>query len=250
MVDFHRIRRAREAEADALEGLRLSEVTPSRRDLFQFLGSGRAEVAVIGGIHRRDPYSGREWSEIDVAALAGAMDDVEVAAIAVATDPSFGGSLDDLQVAARSSSAPVLRDDFLHRPALLYQSRLYGADAAVLPVAWLSDDELDEMLGIASSLHMTAIVGVLGTEDLPRALNRDRWPIGVWGLTGAGVLDLPLLGAVAAGVPPRRPIICLGDVRSAEDWHRLAGLVDAAVVAAPLLEADNLEAALAKLRQE
>jgi indole-3-glycerol phosphate synthase len=236
VLDWERWASAKRAEAAALGAVAISEVTPSRRDFLQFVGSGRDRVGVIPTIRGRDLFGGCRRESIDVAGLAACYDEVEVAAIAVSTDRIVcGGSLADLRAAAAAAAAPILRDDFLVAPGQLYQSRMHGADAVVLPVGWLADDEIAELLAVCRSVHMSAVLAVLSPADAPRALRYDHTAVGTWGLTAGGDLDLTLARTVAAELPESRSAILLGDVPDLAAWPHLQGVVDAALVAAPLL---------------
>ena len=251
MIDWERVRAAKRVEADSIGEVRVSEITPSRRDFLQFAGSGRGDLEVIGALRRRDPYSGRRWDDLDVAVAAGNLDDAEVAAIAVSTDTAlYGGSLEDMKTAAEASTAPILRDDLLLRPAQIHQSRMYGADAVVVPVAWLSEDDLALLIAEAEALHMAAVLAVFAAADLPRALRHDKCAIGVWGLRDDGRQDAALVEHIAASTPGRRSIILLGDVAEPAQWRQLRGRVDAALVAAPILDATSVTAGLEQLRRD
>jgi indole-3-glycerol phosphate synthase/phosphoribosylanthranilate isomerase len=243
-IDWQRVRAAAEAQAATLGDLPLSEVTPSRRDFTQFIGNGRREVSVIGTLRRRNPLSGATWSDLDFAARAAALDDAEIAALAVTTEPLFhDGRLGDLRLVSEAASAPLLRDEPLVDPAQIYHGRVHGADACIIAVAWVSDQTLAEMMRVARSLHMAAVLGIEGEADAARAATHDRSFVGVRAGRDDGSLDLDRLARLAQAIPGRHAVVLLDDVRP-DQWSELRGLVDAALVAGALMETDDPAAAV------
>jgi indole-3-glycerol phosphate synthase len=213
----------------------------------QFLGAGRRELSLIGLVRRRDPYTGREWSGLDVVSLVQSYDDADAAAIAVTTEPEFhGGRTSDLELAAATTTAPLLRDDFTLHPSQVHQSRILGADAVVIPVEWLNEDEVADLVRTASSLHMASVLAVFATDGISRALPHDKTIIGVWGRSDDGALDLRRIEAVSDLVPPRRTLVLLGDLPDDAAFSVLNGLVDAALVGVPILASDDPAAAIAR----
>ena len=87
---------------------------------------------------RRDPRAASTVAEIVEAYERGG-----AAALSVLTEgPHFGGSLDDLREARAASDLPILRKDFIVDPYQVYESAVAGADAILLIVAALGDDDL------------------------------------------------------------------------------------------------------------
>ena len=248
-VDWDRIRTAREAEVESLRGLRLSEVTPSRRDFTRFVGAGRQEVGVIATLRRRDPWSGRTWADLDVATAAAALDDSEAVALAVTTEPLFhDGRLSDLSAAAEAATAAVLRDEPIVDPLQVYHSRMHGGDACVFPAAWVSPPVAAEIVRTASTLHMAAIAAVFAARDLEAALRHDKIAIGVWTDGEQGGIDFALLDQISRAIPPQRTALLLSDTAEPEDFRRLSGLVDGALVARPFMDGSPPEDVLRRLR--
>ncbi len=74
---------------------------------------------------------------------------------------------------------PVLRKDFIYSPYQVYEARTAGADALLLIVGVLSDNELRDLYKLTRSLGMQALVEVHDDAELDRALAVDAEIIGV-----------------------------------------------------------------------
>ena len=83
----------------------------------------------------------------------------------------FGGSLEDLREARAASALPILRKDFVVDPYQVYESTVAGADAILLIVAALDDDDLRLLHREALGLDLDVLVEVHDEEELERALD-------------------------------------------------------------------------------
>ena len=93
------------------------------------------------------------------------------AALSILTEgPHFGGSLDDLREARSASDLPILRKDFVVDAYQVYESAVAGADAILLIVAALDDDDLAELNREALGLDLDVLVEVHNEDELERAL--------------------------------------------------------------------------------
>lgn len=216
--------------------LALAEVRPSIRDFTQHLGAGRRELALVPLILRRDPDTGTPLGVPgDLAAFARAADELEIAAIAVATAPELcGGRLDDLTTVAAAASAPVLRYDCVADEHRLYESRAAGADAVLTPVA-VAGDALPRLVGLARAIHVAVVAEVADPAECAVAL-----------AAGAPVIALaPDALGLAAQVPPRCLLLAVDGVETPTDLARLHGVVDAVLVGRAVFAAVDPLACLA-----
>jgi indole-3-glycerol phosphate synthase len=223
----------------------LNQVAPSRRDFTLFVATHKQGIAVVPRLKRLDPETGGAWPGIDLTEMAGALDDADTAAIAVSTARRHGGSLADLRAVADAVTAPVLRDDLIVDARQLYDSRLGGADAVVLPAAYLGGDRLRELAAVAASLHMAAIVEVTAAADVKLASALANACIGLRCNAGSGFADLGTVAALARSIPAQRTVVLLDEVRGLDELLALKGLIDAAVVGDALLAAGDAGAAIA-----
>jgi indole-3-glycerol phosphate synthase len=198
-----------------------------RRDFTAALVSGRADrgMAVISEVKRRSPSKGDLDPTLDPSSVAVEYEAGGASCLSVLTDADFfGGSPADL-VAARSACAlPVLRKDFTVGPLDVCDARVMGADAVLLIVAALDDDELGSLLVLAGELGLAPLVEVHDEAELERALAAGA------GLVGVNQRDLRTFEvdrerALRMGerMPDGVVAVAESGIRNAADVERLAG---------------------------
>lgn len=137
-------------------------------------------LAVIAEIKRASPSRGPLRPDLDPAALAREYEAAGADAVSVLTDADFfKGSLGDLRAARTACSLPVLRKDFIVDPSQVWEARAAGADAVLLIVAALSDDEMRGLHDLAVSLEMDVLVEVHSAEEAQRALKAGAQLVGI-----------------------------------------------------------------------
>ena len=102
------------------------------------------------------------------------------AALSVLTDEEFfQGSLENLRKASAAVAIPCLRKDFIVDEFQLLEARANSADAILLIVAALTEDELTRLAGAARSQGLDVLCEVHDAEELQRALDAGGDLIGV-----------------------------------------------------------------------
>ena len=138
------------------------------------------ELAVIAEVKRRSPSKGALDSGLDPAAVAADYEAGGATCVSVLTDEEyFSGSAADLAEARSACGLPVLRKDFTVSLSDICDARIMGADAVLLIVAALSDDELSSFLSLAQDLVLDALVEVHDEAELDRALGAGAELVGV-----------------------------------------------------------------------
>ncbi|MDD5922975.1 MAG: hypothetical protein PUC44_07365 [Eubacteriales bacterium] len=69
-----------------------------------------------------------------------------------------------------SVSVPVIRKDGIVSPYAVYQSKVFGLSAVLLPAGLLSDAELSNLLLLSDMLEITALAEIQSEEDLKKSL--------------------------------------------------------------------------------
>jgi len=134
-------------------------------------GLGHYGITVIAEIKRKSPSKGDLAPGLDPATLAKAYEAAGASAISVLTDGEFfGGSADDLVAVRAAVGIPVLRKDFTVDDRDICDARIMGADAVLLIVAALTDDELKRFHALAADLGMAALVEVHDEAEVAKAV--------------------------------------------------------------------------------
>jgi indole-3-glycerol phosphate synthase len=137
-------------------------------------------LQVIAEIKRRSPSAGAIRTSVVPAEQAATYERGGAAALSVLTEPdAFGGSLVDLAAARSATTLPVLRKDFTVHPVQVWEARAAGADAVLLIVAALGDDELEVLLGEARRAGLDALVEAHDALEVERARRAGAALIGV-----------------------------------------------------------------------
>lgn len=182
------------------------------------------ETRVIAEIKRRSPSKGDLAPDLDPARLAKSYAVGGASCLSVLTDKEFfGGSPEDLKTAKEASGLPALRKDFTVSERDLADARIMGADAVLLIVAALSDDELGRFLALGAELALDCLVEVHDREELDRALCLGA------GLVGVNQRDLRTFDVdtdaafrLAAHIPESVIAVAESGIRGADDVKKLA----------------------------
>lgn len=122
---------------------------------------------VIAEIKRASLSAGPIRPDLQVPGLVRSYQEAGVAAVSVLTEEHFfGGSLEDLRLAASAAKVPILQKDFILDPFQVAEAKQAGASIVLLIARFLAADELASLLDCADRLGMNAIVEVVDEEDL------------------------------------------------------------------------------------
>lgn len=150
------------------------------RGFARALNAASSRPALIAEVKRSSPSQGVIREDFEPVALASEYAQAGAHALSVLTDVQFfGGSNQNLARCRSAVPLPALRKDFMIAPEQIAESRVLGADAVLLIVAILTDDEIRKMQDLAWELGMDALVEVHDGAELERAVKCGAKMIGV-----------------------------------------------------------------------
>ena len=190
-----------------------------------------APVRVLAEIKRASPSAGPIRAGADPAAIAAEYDAGGAAAISVLTDRTFfDGDLAFLARCRDRVPLPLLRKDFMIDPYQIAEARAAGADGVLLIVAALAPSQLAELLAVAATYQLDALVEVHDLREAEVAIAA--------GSTFVGVnhrdlrtfqIDMSLTSMIAPLVAPDTVLVAESGIRTAADV-KLLGAVGAHAV--------------------
>jgi len=130
---------------------------------------GQEGIRVVAEVKKASPSKGIIREDFDPVAIAEAYAGAGAAAISVLTDVEyFQGRLEYLSAIREKVSVPLLRKDFIIDTYQVFEARAAGADAILLILAALSDEEAAPLAATADQLGMDILWEVHGLDELRR----------------------------------------------------------------------------------
>ena len=143
-------------------------------------GYGTNELAVIAEVKKASPSAGIIAEDFDHIAIAKAYEKAGANALSILTDENyFKGHLSYLAEIRQVVDLPILRKDFIIHESQIYEAVVAGADAILLIVGALEQDELVHLLDIANQCQLDVLTEVHDLEEMERALETEANIIGV-----------------------------------------------------------------------
>ncbi|MEZ4296266.1 MAG: bifunctional indole-3-glycerol-phosphate synthase TrpC/phosphoribosylanthranilate isomerase TrpF [Polyangiaceae bacterium] len=166
-------------------------------------------------------------------------------AVSVLTDARFfGGSFEDLRAVRGAIDVPVLCKDFVVSPYQVTEARSHGADAILIMMSVLSDEEAAACLAEVDALGMEALVEVRDEEELARALGLGARVVGINHRDLRTLqIDLSVSERLSSRVPREVVLVAESGIETRRDVERLAPRVDAFLVGSSLMRAPDVREA-------
>ena len=202
------------------------------------LDAGEKKLALIAEVKKASPSVGVIVESFEPVAVAKNYARAGVEAISVLTDERFfQGHLDYLQLIREAVAQPLLRKDFIIDSLQITEAAAAGADAILLIVAALEQDQLIALLETAATYQLDALVEVHTFHELDRALETEARVIGINNRNLATFqIDLGVTERLSEEVPEEIVLVSESGIRTAEDLARIKACgVDAVLIGEALM---------------
>jgi indole-3-glycerol phosphate synthase len=151
-----------------------------RRDFISALKNPHGDIALIAEVKKASPSAGVICKDFDPVKIAKEYEAAGASCLSVLTDEKFfQGSLDYLRQIRAAVKLPLLRKDFIIDERQILEAIEWGADAILLIVAILTDEQLAKFHSLATEAGIAVLVEVHDEEELERALKISPALIGV-----------------------------------------------------------------------
>ncbi|MDZ4860780.1 MAG: indole-3-glycerol phosphate synthase TrpC [Candidatus Hydrogenedentes bacterium] len=229
----------------------LEERLEQRRKPRDFRGALRQEgISLIAEVKRASPTLGTFMENIDPAELAGVYKQSGARAISVLTDEKFfKGTLADLSAVHAAVPIPCLRKEFVIDEYQIYEARAAEADAILLIVKCLSDQQIKDYLQLARRLGMAVLVETHTAEEIERAISAGAHIIGINNrdLTTFTV-DINITLELKKHVPGGYVLVSESGIHTREHVRRLDdGGIDAILVGEALVKSGDVSGKIREL---
>jgi indole-3-glycerol phosphate synthase len=203
------------------------------------------QIRLITEVKRASPSRGILCPDFDPVTLATRYAQGGAAAISVLTEENyFGGSLDHLVVIREAVNLPLLRKDFILDPYQVYETAAYGADALLLIVAILSQEQLSALLSLSHTLGLGCLVEVHNEAEVNRAMASGA---GVIGINNRDLrtfsVDINTTRRLRPLLPREQIVVSESGIRSHEDVRKLKQWgINAVLIGEALVTASDIPA--------
>ena len=211
---------------------------------------GGDHTRLIAEVKRASPSRGILCPDFNPVELAKSYAQGGAAAISVLTEANyFDGSIDHLAAIREEIRLPLLRKDFIFDPYQVYESRAYGADALLLIVAILSQEQLEELLWLSQNLSLSCVVEVHNQADVERALLSQAKIIGINNRNlNTLAVDINTTQQLRPLIPREKIVVSESGIKSREDIVKLKGWgVNVVLVGEALVTATDVPSKMGEL---
>ncbi len=223
-----------------------NDVVPSSRRFYDALQGAR--TAFILECKKASPSKGVIRDDFDPARIAGIYKH-HASAISVLTDEKyFQGSFDFLPVVSGIAPQPILCKDFIIDPYQIWLARFYQADACLLMLSVLDDEQYRQLAAVAHSLNMGVLTEVSNEEELERAIALKAKVVGINNRDLRDLsIDLNRTRQLAPRLGSGVTVISESGINSYAQVRELSHFANGFLIGSAMMEHDDLNAAVRRV---
>jgi len=228
----------------------IDKLVPTEKDMYAVLDrkQGHAHAGFILECKKASPSKGLIRADFDPKAICKIYDKY-AAAISVLTDEKyFQGTFEYLKIVTETVDCPVLNKDFFVDAYQVYLARYYGADAILLMLSVLSDEEYKALSAIAEQYNLAVLTEISNDEERDRAIDLGAKLIGINNRDLRDLsTDIARTFDYAPTLPADRIVISESGIYTNEQVRELAPAVDGFLVGSSIMSEDDIDLACRKL---
>ncbi|PSW18360.1 bifunctional indole-3-glycerol-phosphate synthase TrpC/phosphoribosylanthranilate isomerase TrpF [Photobacterium sanctipauli] len=245
IVDDKRIWVAERKQQQPLEGFK-DGLTPSDRDFYQALSGDNA--AFILECKKASPSKGLIRDDFNLDYIAQVYNG-HASALSVLTDEKyFQGNFDFLPQVRGQVTQPVLCKDFMVDTYQVYLARHYQADAILLMLSVLNDEEYRELAAVAKTLNLGILTEVSNEEELVRAIDLKAKVVGINNRNLRDLsIDLNRTKELAPRLPEGTVVISESGIYNHQQVRDLSAYANGFLIGSSLMAEENIELAVRRV---
>ncbi|MBK2356450.1 bifunctional indole-3-glycerol-phosphate synthase TrpC/phosphoribosylanthranilate isomerase TrpF [Francisella hispaniensis] len=222
------------------------EVIKTDRNFYQALESDKA--VFILECKKGSPSKGIIRKKFDLNEIAAVYKNY-ANVISVLTDEEFFmGSFANLEIVRKQVTQPILCKDFIIDEYQIYLARHYQADAVLLMLSVLDDNEYKKLAKVANRLGMGILTEVSNEEELERAIKLKAKVIGINNRNLRDLyIDLNTTCLLAPKIPKGTIIISESGIYKNQEIRDLRNYANGFLIGSSIMGERNLELAVRKL---
>ncbi|MDO5398054.1 MAG: indole-3-glycerol phosphate synthase TrpC [bacterium] len=208
------------------------------------------DVSIIAEIKKASPSKGLIRPDFDHIEIAEKYAKSNIQAMSILTEPEyFKGDLSFVDDVKARYNIPVLRKDFTIDEYMIYEAKLHGADAVLLIMAALTDEEYKKFHSVADDLQLDVLVETHNEEEVKRAVEYGR----IIGVNNRNLQtfeeDITTCERLLPLIPDSAVKVAESAVRTYEDFEYLRSLgLDAALIGETFMRKADIQSAVNELR--
>ncbi|WP_434355492.1 bifunctional indole-3-glycerol-phosphate synthase TrpC/phosphoribosylanthranilate isomerase TrpF [Parasalinivibrio latis] len=225
-----------------------ASLVPSDRSFYDALAGEQpngGRTAFILECKKASPSKGLIRDDFNLDYIAGVYGK-HASAISVLTDEKyFQGNFDFLPQVRSQVPCPVLCKDFMVDTYQVKLARHYGADAILLMLSVLNDDEYRELAAEAAKYDLGILTEVSNEEELHRAVALGARVVGINNRNLRDLsIDLDRTKALAPKLPGGTVVISESGIYTHQQVRDLANYAKGFLIGSSLMAEDDLELAV------
>ncbi len=228
----------------------IAQLKPSTKDFYGAMSRTpeNPEAKFLLECKKASPSKGLIRADFDPVVIATIYQQY-AGAISVLTDEKyFQGNYQYLQQVANTMSCPVLNKDFFVDPYQVYLARYYGADAILLMLSVLTDNEYQTLSAIAEQLNLGILTEVSTPEECHRATQLGAKMVGI---NNRNLRDLSTDIQRTVELRPLLPESCIvlseSGIYTHNQVRQLASQVDGFLVGSSIMAQTDIDSACRRL---